>query len=54
MTAEGRSTVVLAAMAAAFFLFLLLPSLSSYYGFYSDEFYRLEANLTELDVSTLR
>jgi 4-amino-4-deoxy-L-arabinose transferase-like glycosyltransferase len=30
---------VLAAMAAAFFLFLLLPSLSPHYGFYSDELY---------------
>ncbi len=32
---------MLAVMAAAFFLFLLVPSLSPYYGFYSDEFYYL-------------
>ena len=38
---ESRSTVVLAAMAAAFFVFLLLPSLSPHYGFYSDELYYL-------------
>jgi hypothetical protein len=36
-----RSTGVLAAMAAAYFLFLLLPSLSPHYGFYSDELYYL-------------
>jgi 4-amino-4-deoxy-L-arabinose transferase-like glycosyltransferase len=33
--------VVLAAMPAAFFVFLLLPSLSPHYGFYSDELYYL-------------
>jgi hypothetical protein len=36
MTEEHRSTAVLAVMAAGFFLFLLLPSLSPHYGFYSD------------------
>jgi 4-amino-4-deoxy-L-arabinose transferase-like glycosyltransferase len=38
---QGRATALLAAMAAAFFLLLLLPSLSPYYGFYSDELYYL-------------
>jgi hypothetical protein len=38
---EPRSTAVLTAMAVAFFLFLLLPSLSPHYGFYSDELYYL-------------
>jgi hypothetical protein len=38
---RDRITTVLAAMAAAFFLFLLLPSLSPHYGFYSDELYYL-------------
>jgi hypothetical protein len=33
--------MVLAAMTAGFFLFLLLPSLSPHYGFYSDELYYL-------------
>ncbi len=41
MTEERRSTAVLAAIAAAFLLFILLPSLSPYYGFYSDELYYL-------------
>ncbi len=41
MTEEHRSTAVLAVMAAGFFLFLLLPSLSPHYGFYSDELYYL-------------
>jgi hypothetical protein len=39
--AGDGSTPVLAAMTAGFFLFLLLPSLSPHYGFYSDEFYYL-------------
>jgi 4-amino-4-deoxy-L-arabinose transferase-like glycosyltransferase len=33
--------MITAAMAGAFFLFLLLPSLSPHYGFYSDELYYL-------------
>ncbi len=41
MTEERRSAAVLAVMAAGFFLFLLLPSLSPHYGFYSDELYYL-------------
>jgi hypothetical protein len=41
MTEERNATVVTAAMAAAFFLILLLPSLSPHYGFYSDELYYL-------------
>jgi hypothetical protein len=38
---RDRPTAVLAAMASAYFLFLLLPSLEPHYGFYSDELYYL-------------
>jgi hypothetical protein len=41
VAAQDRSTVLLVAMAAGFLLFLLLPSLSPHYGFYSDELYYL-------------
>ena len=40
-TAERTTTLILAAMASAYFLLLLLPSLSPHYGFYSDELYYL-------------
>ncbi|MEN8184171.1 MAG: glycosyltransferase, partial [Myxococcota bacterium] len=38
---ESRATLATAVIAVAFFLLLLLPSLSPHYGFYSDELYYL-------------
>jgi hypothetical protein len=41
MPRESNATLVSAAVAVAFFLLMLLPSLSPHYGFYSDELYYL-------------
>jgi hypothetical protein len=41
MTEDRKTTLALASLSGAYFLFLLLPSLSPHYGFYSDELYYL-------------